>query len=447
MNGVQEEFQRKLISPDEAARFVKPGDRVVFPMGRETFAIGLALAARKEELKEVKVYVPSPSYDFGWYDPGWEDSFELTVLMPTATADPAVSGKRCDIKLPFMIPDPMTGEEDQPPDVVLVEVSPPNEQGYCSFGASLWDKKRRVEQAKQHGKLVIAEVNKNLIRTGGDNFIHISQIDYFVEHVSPGGAPGMGSLAGRPKKAPPPYIKRIAEYVGSLIRDKDTIQIGVGRTNEYLVQAGMLEGKHELGFHSEATPPGIITLVREGIITGRYKNLNPGRVTVTSIGGSTREEMQWVDGNPVFQLVDVKYLEDIRVIAAHDNFVAINQTLAVDLTGQIASEGIGHRFLAAAGGQIPFVFGALLSKGGRSVIVLPSTATTKGGTTSRIMGTLPPGTPVTIQRNCADYVVTEYGIASLRGKTIRQRAQELIAIAHPDFRAELEKEARRLYWA
>lgn len=187
MKQIEEEFQRKLISPEEAANLIKSGDRIVFPMGRETFAIGLSLSARKEELKSVRVYVPSPSYDFGWYDPGWEDSFELTILMPTATADSAVAERRCDVKLPFMIPDPMTGEEDEPPDVVLVEISPPNEQGYCSFGASLWDKKRRVEQAKKYGKLVIAEVNENLIRTGGDNFVHISQIDYLVEHISPGG--------------------------------------------------------------------------------------------------------------------------------------------------------------------------------------------------------------------------------------------------------------------
>ncbi len=442
----QEEYKRKFISSEEAANMVKSGDRVVFPMGRETFSIGFALIARKEELKNVKVYVPSPSYDFGWYDPGWEDSFELTVLMPTATSGPAVAERRCDVKLPFMIPDPMTGEEEQPPDIVLIEVSSPNEQGFCSFGASLWDKKRRVEQAKQYGKLVIAEVNKTLIRTGGDNFVHVSQIDYFVEHVSSGGAPGTGSLAGRAKKAPPSYIKQIAEYAGSLIKDRATIQIGVGRTNEYLVTEGMLDGKHDLGFHSEATPPGIITLIREGVITGAYKNLNSGKVTVTSIGGSSKEEMEWVSGNPIFQLVDVRYLEDIRVIAAHDNFAAINQTLAVDLTGQIASEGLGHRLLAAAGGQIPFVFGALLSQGGCSIIVLPSTASTKDGVRTRIMATLPPGTPVTIQRNCADYVVTEYGIARLRGKTQRERVKELIAIAHPDFRAELEEEAKRLYW-
>jgi len=443
---MEAEFNRKLISPEKAAQFVKSEDRIAFPLGRETFAIGLALAARKDELKDVKVYVPSPSYDFGWYDPGWEDSFDVTVMIPTATCDSAVLEKRCDMKLPFLIPDPMTGEEDQPPDIVFVEVSEPNEQGFCSFGASLWDKKRRVEQAREYGKLVIAEVNKKLIRTGGDNYIHISQIDYFVEHISPGGAPGMGSLAGRKKKAPPESIKQIAENIRPLIKDRDTIQIGVGRTNEYLVSSGMLDGKHDLGFHSEATPSGIITLVREGIITGKYKTLNPKRVTVTSIGGSTKEEMAYVDNNPIFQLVDVRYLEDIKIIAAHDNFVAINQTLTIDLTGQIASEGIGHRFFAVAGGQIPFVFGALLSRGGRSITVIPSSYKTKAGQASRIVATFPAGTPVTIQRNCADYVVTEYGVAHLRAKSLRQRAQALISVSHPDFRNELEKEARRLYW-
>ncbi|MFC1886039.1 acetyl-CoA hydrolase/transferase family protein [Thermodesulfobacteriota bacterium] len=443
---VLEEFNRKLISAEEAAGFVKSGDRIVFPLGRETFAIGLAIAARKNELKNVKVFVPSPSYDFGWYDPGWEDSFDITVMVPTATCDEAVVEKRCDMKLPFLIPDPMTGEEDQPPDIVFVEISTPNEQGFCSFGASLWDKKRRIEQAEEYGKLVIAEVNKNLIRTGGDNFIHISQIDYFVEHISPGGARGMGSLAGRKIKAPPEEVKQIAENIRTLIKDRDTIQIGVGRTNEYLVRAGILDGKRDLGFHSEATPSGIITLVRDGVITGKYKTVNPKRVTVTSVGGSTGEEMEYVDNNPIFQLVDVRYLEDIRVIAAHDNFVSINQALGVDLTGQIASEGMGHRFFAVAGGQIPFVFGALLSKGGRSIIVLPSIYQSKNGQASRIVTAFPAGTPVTIQRNCADIVVSEYGIANLRAKSLRERVQALISISHPDFRKELEKEARRLYW-
>ncbi|GAF99368.1 unnamed protein product, partial [marine sediment metagenome] len=210
------------------------------------------------------------------------------------------------------------------------------------------------------------------------------------------------------------------------------------------VRLGLLDGKHDLGFHSEATPPGVISLVREGVINGKYKTLYPGKVVVTSIGGGTREDMAWINNNPLFYLVDLLYLEDVRVIAANDNMVSINNALGIDLTGQITAETLGTRLVSVAGGQIPFAFGALMSKGGRSITVLPSTA--RGGTVSRIVPSLPQGSAVTIMRNLADRVVTEYGVANLRGKTVRQRAEELISIAHPDFRSELKKESRKLYW-
>jgi 4-hydroxybutyrate CoA-transferase len=164
---------------------------------------------------------------------------------------------------------------------------------------------------------------------------------------------------------------------------------------------------------------------------------------VTSLGGACKEDMDWVNNNPLFWLVNVTYLWDIRTISAHDNMVAINNSLSVDLGGQIASESIGYRIMNGSGGQTAFAVGALLSKGGRSITVLPSTA--RKGEASRIVSCLEPGTAVTIPRNCADYVVTEYGIARLRGKSLRRRAEELIAISHPDFRAELRKEAQRLY--
>ncbi len=418
---------------------VKSGDRVVFPGGRETFALGLALAARKDEIKDVEVLVCVPSHDFGWYDPDWDDSFRVTVMQATATAQPAIDGKRIDFNTSTLLPF-HEGPEAREPDVVFVEVSPPDERGFCSFGASLWDKKQRVRQAK----LAIAEVNENLIRTYGENFIHVSEINYFVEHISSGGAPGSGSLAGRELREPEPYLKSIAGNVSGLVRDGDTIQIGVGRTTEPLVGAGLLDGKRDLGYHSQATPPGIISLVWEGVINGRRKTVNPGLVVVAAIGGSTREEMAWVNGNPMFHVVDVDYLEDIRVIAAHDNMVAINQALSMDLTGQIAAETLGTRLMAVAGGQIPFVVGAWLSRGGRAITVLPSTA--RGGKVSRITPVLPLGTVVTIQRNLADYVVTEFGVAHIKGRTLRQRAEALIAVAHPDFREELRWGAKSLLY-
>ena len=435
----KEEYQKKFISAEEAAGLVKQGNKVAFTSGREAFAVGLALAVRKEELEHLQILVPTPTFDFGWYDEGWQDSFDIVIRMPTATCQEAMDARRIDFDPSTMIPFVELTEAAKA-DVVITEISAPDDKGFCSFGNSLWAKKRQIENAK----IVIAEVNANLIRTYGDNYIHVSQIDYFVEHISAGRSIGTGSLAGRALKEPEPYLRAIAKNVSGLIKSGDTLQIGVGRSTEPLVRLGVLDGKSDLGWHSEATPAGVISLVREGVINGKYKTLHKGKAVVTSIGGGTPEEMGWVNNNPLFWLVDVTYLEDLRIIGAHDNFVAINNALAIDLTGQIAAETLGTRQMAAAGGQIPFVFGSWLSKGGRSITVMPSTA--KGGAISRIMPTLPQGTVVTIQRNCADYVVTEYGIAHIKGKSVRQRAEELINIAHPELRAELKKEARKLFW-
>ncbi len=442
MGDWQEEYRRKLISAEEAAGKIKSGDKVAFTSGREAYAIGLALAVRKEELKDVHILVPTPTYDFGWYDEGWQDSFDITVRIPTAACQEAIDARRIDFDPGTLIPFIEVAEAPYKADVILTEVSPPDDKGFCSFGASLWAKKRQIEDAR----LAIAEVNKNLIRTYGDNYIHVSQIDYFVEHVSAGSGMKTGSLAGRELKKPEPHLQAITENVSKLIKDGDTLQIGVGRTTEPLVQLGLLKSRHDLGWHSEATPPGVISLVRDGVISGKYKTINQGKVVVTSIGGSSAEEMAWVNNNPLFWLVDVAYLEDIRIIAAHDNMVAINNALTVDLTGQICAETIGPRQISGAGGQIPFVFGAWLSKGGRSITVLPAAAQTKNGIVSRIVPTLPHGAIVTIQRNCADCIVTEYGIAHLKGKTRRQRAEELIAVAHPEFRAELREAARKAFY-
>ncbi len=441
MEDWQEEYKRKLISAEEAAQKVKSGDSVAFTAGREAHAVGLAIAARLGDLTGVKVLAPSPGYDFGWYDPGWDASFDITISWPTATAQDMLDERRCDINLPLIIP---FGADNVPPNVLLTEVSMPDERGFCSFGASLWTKRQEIEAVREQGGTVIAEVNDRLIRTYGDNYVHVSEIDYFVEHLSRKGQPGTGSLGGRAVKEPEPYLKDIVANLASLIKDGDCLQIGVGRTTEPLIRMGLLDGRQDIGFHSEATPPGVISLVREGVINGKRKTLLPERVVVTSIGGGSREDMQWINNNPLFYLVDLLWLEDIRVISQNDNMVAINNALAIDLTGQITAESLGPRLISVAGGQIPFAFGALLSKGGRSITVLPSTA--KDGTVSRIMPHLPEGTAITLQRNIADLVVTEYGVARLRNKTIRQRCEQLIAVAHPDFRADLKKEAQKLYW-
>jgi 4-hydroxybutyrate CoA-transferase len=437
MKDWEEEYNRKQISAEEAAKFVKSGDYISFTLGREAYAIGMAIASRMSELQDVKVFQPFPGYDFGWYEPGWEDSFRLTIYMPTAISQQMMDDRRCDLEIPDLLnrSESTTRESD----IVITEVSPPDDKGFCSFGASLWNKREHIKR----GKLVLAEVNENLIRTFGDNYVHVSEIDYFVPHQATGGIVADGSLAGRELKKPEPYLQDIAGYVSSLIKDGDTIQIGVGRTTEPLVNLGIFDNRCDLGWYSEATPPGVISLVREGVINGKRKTIHPGKVVVTSLGGASKEDMDWVHNNPLFWLVDVGYLWDIRTISANDNMVAINNALAVDLSGQISAESVGFRMIGSAGGQTVFAFGAVISKGGRSIIVIPSTA--GRGTISRIVSALEPGTGITVPRNCADYVVTEYGIAHLRGKSLRRRAEELIAIAHPDFRAELKKAADKLY--
>jgi len=437
----REEYKRKTITAVEAAQLVKSGDTVSFTLGREAYAIGLAIAARASELTNVKVFQPFPGYDFGWYDPGWEEFFQIKIYMPTAISQQMVQDRRCDIE----VNDILCWSEStrQQSDVVITEVSAPDNNGFCSFGAALWNKRKHIKNAR----IVIAEVNDQLIRTFGDNYVHISEIDYFVPHQVTRGIVADGSLGGREIKKPEQYMKDISGYVSSLIKTGDTLQIGIGRVSEHLIELGLLDGKSDLGWHSEATPPGVIRLVREGIINGKRKNFLPGKVVVTSLGGANKEDMDWANNNPLFWLVDVDFLWDVRNIAANDNMVAINQALTVDITGQVSAESIGYQIFSGSGGQTAFAYGALLSKGGRGITILPSVAKTRDGKMiSRIVPSFESGTATTVTRNCVDHVVTEYGIARLRGKSLRRRAEELIAVAHPDFRAELTKEAKRLFW-
>jgi 4-hydroxybutyrate CoA-transferase len=440
---IQEEYHRKLISAEDAAKMVKPGMWVSFTSGREARTLGLALAARKEELHDVHVFVPTPTFDFRWYDGKCEDSFRVTTRVISPLVEEGVNTGRIDFDPGTLIPfsDIEMQRPRYAPDILFVELSPPDEKGYCSFGNSVWAKKRHIRQAK----LVIGETNKNLIRTYGDNFIHMSEMDYFVEHV-PSGRQPKGTLMTRDFKGEEHYHKAIAKYVKEIIKDGDTLQIGAGRTTEPLVGLGIFEDKNDIGYHSELAPPGIIRLVQQGVVNGKWKTINRGKVVVTAIGGGTTEQMNWVNMNPLFWVVDETYLEDVRIIAAHDNFVAINNILSVDLTGQATSESLGTYQRGVQGGQLAFTLGASLSRGGRSIQVTPSVSKTKEGKlVSRVVRYHPEGTVVTVPRTCVDYVVTEYGVARLKGKTIRERCSELISIAHPEFRAELQEYAKRRY--
>ncbi|MGH2585378.1 MAG: acetyl-CoA hydrolase/transferase C-terminal domain-containing protein, partial [Dehalococcoidia bacterium] len=249
-----------------------------------------------------------------------------------------------------------------------------------------------------------------------------------------------------PERTPPPpdpWDAPIAGYAGSLVHTGDTIQIGVGSTTGNLILLGGLEGKEDLGYFGELTVQGTVEMVKQGVINGRRMATHPGRFVATTAGNSPAD-WAFIAENPAFEFYAVDYIHDPRAIAANDNYTAINNALAVDLTGQIAAATIGPRVYSGTGGHLSFAIGAFMARRGRYVCVLPATA--RGGTVSRIVPQFEPGQIVTVPREFADTVVTEYGIARLLNRSVRERAEELIAVAHPDFRAELRRAAQQLFW-
>jgi 4-hydroxybutyrate CoA-transferase len=437
----EEDYKKKTVTPEEAVAVVKSGDRVVFTQGNEPQALGLALAARLGELEDVLLSIRTPGRDFGWYDPVFEMSFKIEVGFPLPIVRQIIAERRCDLAiggLGFIFHE----EERGPADVVMIELSPPDAHGFCSFGASCWTKKTECQNAK----IVIAEVNKNLLRTYGENYIHVDEIDYFVEHTPSGKTPGSTDLLGRHNVEAGEAEKAIAGYISELVNDGDTLQVGVGGTSEWMCRLGVFESKQDLGWHSETTPRGIIPLIRSGVINGSRKTINTGKAVATACGGGTREEMDWINMNPLFELHPAEYVLDARVIAAHDNMICINSAVSVDFAGQIAAESIGPRVISGAGGQTSFAIGSFMAKGGKFITVITSTSGSGEKRVSRITPLLREGTIVTVPRTISDYVVTEYGVAHIKGMTQRQRALALINIAHPDFRADLKKKAEKLYW-
>jgi len=435
----QEELKKKLISAEQAAKLVKSGDLVLIPTGREPVSLCYALLARNEELKGVRICPGLAGRDFGWYDAGWEESFSIEAgyIMPMIAQ--GMAEKRFD----FIVPDVSLNhyfdlKEDI--DVLLISLSPPDEHGYCSFGGSLWFKKRQIK----YSKLVLAELYPYQIRTYGDNYVHISEIDYFTEHLTTATEKisTTRDMLGRTINGPGEMERKIAQNLFQLIKDGDTIQIGAGGTTEYLPQLGAFDNKSDLGIHTEIIPGPLINMVEKGIFTGTRKTIDIGKAVGTAIGGS-HDEYAIVNRNPAFELRGANYTNNSRIIASNDNMVAINSAFAVDLYGQIAADSLGYKMLAGVGGQLAFAIGAQLSKGGRYIVALPSMASNGK---SRIVPFFEPGTICSIPRSLADHVVTEYGVARLRGKSQRRRAEELIAISHPNFREGLKKEARKLFW-
>jgi len=438
----QKEYEARLTTAEGAVKAVKSGDRVAIPVYSNPALIAGALADRLDELRGVTILIGATASDLPWYRPEAAQAFMIepwytSPYLPKPIRQ-LVNERRSDHRVcpsALLTKTLDDGRADiPPPDVVLLDVSPPDHNGFVSFGGGVWDKKELI----RYSRTVIAEVNRSFIRTGGDNFVHLGEIDSFVE------------LSGSEEFRPPfpaielsEQVQKIAAHVAPLIRDGDTIEVGAGSTSEAIVQAGVFAGRTDLGWHTERIPRGGVELVRQGLFTGARKTLHRGKAVATAIAFS-REERDFVHQNPNFELYGVAYVNHLRTIAAHDNMVAINNALRVDLTGQVVADSFGPQMFTGTGGLPEYAIASVYAKGGRSIIVLPST--TSDGRISRVIPLMEEGSFVTSPRQFTDYVVTEYGVARLFGKTQRRRAEELIAIAHPDFRPELEKAAKRLFW-
>lgn len=434
----QDIYRRRLVPAEEAVSHIKSGDRIYIPVGQQVQTLLAALMGRANELHDVEIKC-LPMADFGWFEEDFLDHFTINVVYASIFSREALEQRKADFT-PFMVYGAHKALDEGRPegrriDVNMVSTTPPNEWGYVCFGASLWDAKTTVQRAK----MTIAVVNEHTPRTFGDTWIHVSEIDYFVEDHQP---PPFAA-ASRVYPEPDPWDKPIAEYVASLVRDGDTIQLGTGSTTGNIPRLGVLDNKHDLGYFSELTVPGTIELVKKGVITSKYMTTHPGKF-VTTTAGNSPEDYEFINNNPMFEFYPVEYMHDPRAIARNDNMVAIDNAITIDLTGQIGAMSIGPRIYSGTGGHFSYALGAFLSRGGRYICVLPSTA--RGGTVSRIVPQFEPGQIVTVPRDIADIVVTEYGIARLLNKSQRERANELIAIAHPDFRGELRKAAQKLFW-
>jgi len=359
-------------------------------------------------------------------DERFDEHFRHNALFIGPNTRTAIQEGRADYTPIFLSEIPLLMERGRMPiDVALIMVSPPDKNGYVSLGVSV----DITKTAALTASYVVAEVNANMPRTLGDSFMHVSQIDAFVENTA--------ELIEFEMKAASDVAERIGQQIADLIENESTIQTGVGRIPSSIFPH--LINKRDLGVHTEVITDGIIDLIEAGVITNHKKTINPGKV-ITSFCMGTRRLYDYVDDNPLFEFHPCRYTNDPAVIAKNDKFVAINAALTVDLTGQVCSDSLGFRFYSGIGGQVDFVRGAALSRRGKSIMVLPSL--TDDGLKSRIVPYLENGSGVVVTRGDIHYVVTEYGAAYVHGKSIRERALALINIAHPDFRSELLEAAK-----
>jgi len=422
------EYKTKLCTPQEAVKKVKSGDRIVFSHAcGEPRLLPKALMERVDELQNVEIVHMVPMGEALYCRPEYTKSFRHVALFAGGPTRDAIWEDRADYIPYFFSEIPFLFETVLPVDLAMVTVSPPDHNGFCSLGVSVDYTKKAVECAKT----VIAEVNKTMPRTHGDSFIHISDIDYIVEVDVP--------IAELKSAELTDVEKNIGRHVAELIDDGSCLQLGIGGIPDAVLF--YLTDFKDLGIHSEMISDGVKNLVDRGVITGRKKTLHKGKIVVNFLMGS-RSFYDWVDDNPMIEMRTVDYTNNPYIIAQNKNMIAINSALEVDLLGQVCADTLGPKQFSGVGGQLDFVRGARMSEGGKAIIALPSSA--KGGI-SRIVSTLKTGAAVTTSRNDVDYIVTDFGIAALKGKTVKERMKALINIANPVFQDELAKKAYEIY--
>lgn len=477
-------YEGRMTTPAEAVARIRSGDTVNVPPFAPVSLLN-ALWDRREELRDVRLQFNSTTASLGWLEEGSDESFSLDFEFFIGS----FARGAADAKRGFYLPNIFSRsfkahDESRPgtrtPNVGLVACSPPNEDGMVHFGAHHWTKRSLVRRVG----LAIAEVDPNLLAVHGDIYAHVSEFDCFVPGESGTIGPveieemltkvrdewrdDMRNLVGRLSQDqlrpifsllpvfdpatveiqmgltdPSEFQKTISGYLSEVIEDGDCLQIGIGEPSSVMVKLGTFDRKQDLGMHTELMAPGTAGLVERGVINGRRKNQFAGQVVASAWTGGNDEDFRIIQDNPTFQLFDNEFVLDVARIAANDRQVAVNNAVSIDLLGQINAESVfGGRMLNGTGGLPEAHIGAFLSKGGKAIILLPSTA--MDGAISRIVPMLEAGSMVTIPRYFADIVITEYGIARLLGKNHRERVDELIAVAHPDHRSELRAAARGL---
>ena len=428
------QYRNKVVTAEKAVRVIQSHQRVFLTGNCSTPQQLLkALVARAPELEDVEIAQALTIGPADYVAPEMEGHLRVNTMFVSANIRKAVQEGRADFTPVFLSEFPLLFKEGHLPlDVALVHLSPPDEHGFCSFGVENGLTKSPAESAK----IVIAEINEKMPRTLGDSFIHTSRLDYIVPVNYDLPEMVMGG------KGNDEVTQKIAGFIADLIPDGATMQMGIGAVPDAVLK--YLYDKKDLGVHTELFSDGVIDLVEAGVLTGARKTLHPGKIVAGFILGSQRL-YEWVNDNPMIELHRTEYVNDPFTVAQNERMVAINSAIEVDLTGQVCADSIGPKLYSGVGGQLDFIYGASRSKGGVPIIALPSVAQTRSGKRfSRITAMLKPGAGVVTTRNHVRYVITEYGVASLYGKTIRQRARELINIAHPDFRDELTYKAKEL---